>query len=128
MHLRAIADQHGCGVVDLWSMPALCDPRVWSDDRLHLTAEGHRRVALRAGQVIGVTDGVADWNEPLVSPAAAVTARAGWLAARRVDAQWARRHAVPWVQRRILGVSSGDGVLPKRPELLPFYGLLAVDG
>jgi len=26
---------------------------------------------------------------------------------------------VPWVARRVRGVSSGDGVAPKRPELLP---------
>jgi lysophospholipase L1-like esterase len=128
MHLRAIADRRGCTVVDLWSMPVLCDPRVWSDDRLHLTAEGHRRVALRACQAIGVASGVADWNAPLASPGAAVAVRAGWLAARRVDAEWARRYAAPWVRRRIRGVSSGDNVLPKRPELLPFDGLLAIDG
>src|SRR5487761_1677162 len=53
MHLRAIADRQHCAVVDLWSMPVLCDPRVWDDDRLHLTAEGHRRVALRACEAVG---------------------------------------------------------------------------
>jgi lysophospholipase L1-like esterase len=119
MHLRAIADRHGCAVVDLWSMPVLCDRRAWSDDRLHLTAEGHRRVALRACEAVGVPPG-ADWREPLPvldgMPRAAVT---GWLAARQVDARWARRYAAPWVRRRIRGVSSGDGVKPKRAELLP---------
>ena len=48
MHLRAIADRHGCHVVDLWAMSVLRDPRAWSADRLHLTPEAHRRVALRA--------------------------------------------------------------------------------
>ena len=147
MHLRAIADRHGCVTVDLWSMPVLCDPRVWSDDRLHLTAEGHRRVALRAcaavgaaagaavgpaaGAAAGETAGVeagADWNAPLPELAGPLLpGRAGWLAARQVDARWARRHAVPWMQRRIRGVSSGDGVLPKRPELLPLDELLQAE-
>jgi len=45
MHLRAIADRHQCHVVDLWSMRVLRDPRAWSADRLHLAADGHRRVA-----------------------------------------------------------------------------------
>ena len=53
MHLRAIADRHQCHVVDLWSMNVLRDPRAWSADRLHLTPDGHRRVALRACEVIG---------------------------------------------------------------------------
>ena len=42
-----------------------------------------------------------------------------WLSARRQDARWARQHAVPWASRRLRGVSSGDGIPPKRPEMLP---------
>jgi lysophospholipase L1-like esterase len=42
-----------------------------------------------------------------------------WLAARRLDARWAREYAVPWFGRRLRGVSTGDGLAPKRPELLP---------
>jgi hypothetical protein len=34
--------------------------------------------------------------------------------------RWARVHAAPWLARRVRGVSSGDGIDPKRPELLPF--------
>jgi lysophospholipase L1-like esterase len=119
MHLRAIADRYGCAVVDLWSMPVLCDRRAWSDDRLHLTAEGHRRVALRACEAVGVpSDG--DWREPLPMLGGALSpAMTGWLAARQLDARWARRYAAPWVRRRIRGVSSGDGLQPKRAELLP---------
>ena len=57
MHLRAIADARGCDLVDLWSMRALRDPRAWSPDRLHLTTEGHRRVALRTCEVLGLPVG-----------------------------------------------------------------------
>jgi hypothetical protein len=28
-------------------------------------------------------------------------------------------HAAPWLGRRIRGRSSGDGIVPKRPQLLP---------
>jgi lysophospholipase L1-like esterase len=120
MHLRAIADDYGCHLVDLWSMRVLRDPRAWSPDRLHLTSEGHRRVALRTCQVLGIP-AAEDWRAPLPAPAGAGTqARgAGWLAARRQDARWARQYAMPWVRRRLTGTSSGDGVDPKRPELLP---------
>jgi lysophospholipase L1-like esterase len=133
MHLRAIADRYDCHLVDLWSMRVLDDPREWSQDRLHLNPDGHRRVALRACEVMGV--GVdEDWREPLPprlrpeevltkttsrSRAAALSSSAGWLKARRLDARWAREYAVPWVGRRLRGVSSGDGIPPKRPEMLP---------
>jgi lysophospholipase L1-like esterase len=120
MHLRAIADARGCYLVDLWSMRFLRSPDAWSADRLHLTAQSHQRVALRASEVLGlpVTD---DWRAPFaadLAPAAGVAmTRADWLAARRQDARWAREYLAPWVKRRLHGTSSGDGVTAKRPKL-----------
>jgi len=119
MHLRAIADRRHCHLVDLWSMQVLHDPRAWSADRLHLTPDGHQRVALRACEVLGLP-AAADWREPwpATDPVTSSQARV-WLAARRMDLRWARVHAAPWVGRRLRGVSTGDGLAPKRPELLP---------
>ena len=124
MHLRGIADEHGCDLVDLWSMRALKDTRAWSPDRLHLTTEGHRQVARRACEVLGIPADE-DWRvpppgqSPPVRPPAARAGRSPWLTARRQDARWAREYAGPWLRRRLGGTSSGDGVLPKRPDLLP---------
>jgi lysophospholipase L1-like esterase len=118
-HLRVIAAQHGCDLVDLWAMAVLRDPRAWSADRLHLTPAAHHRVALRTCEVIGASVGE-DWREPW--PALDGTIAPGWsawLAARRMDLRWAQAHAAPWVARRLRGVSSGDGMAPKRPELAP---------
>jgi hypothetical protein len=113
--LREVASKHGCLHVDLWSMRVLADPREWREDRLHLAPDGHRRVALHACEVagIGVTE---DWREPL-PPDPAGSPR--WASARRQDIRWARTYAAHWVGRRLRGVSSGDGIEPKRPTLLP---------
>ena len=113
-HLRAIADRQGCHLVDLWAMPPLHDPRAWSIDRLHLSTDGHRRIALRAAEVLGLPV-AEDWREPL-PPADPVD----WATQRREDLRWTREHLLPWVGRRLRGRSSGDGVLPKRPELAPY--------
>jgi lysophospholipase L1-like esterase len=118
MNLRAIADNHRCQLVDLWSMRVLHDPRAWSPDRLHLSSAGHRRVALRTCEVLGLPV-AEDWRAPLPAGAARPEDGAGWLATRRQDARWARQYAVPWVRRRVRGTSSGDGLEPKRPELVP---------
>src|ERR1700733_16047528 len=86
MHLRAIADRHQCQLVDLWSMSVLRDPRAWSADRLHMTSEGHRRVALRACEVMG-GPGQENWREawpPLDLPSR--SAAVDWVSARRMDA------------------------------------------
>src|ERR1700677_836843 len=116
MHLRGIADDYGCDLVDLWSMRVLNDTRAWSPDRLHFAAEAHRRVALRTCEVLGIPV-TGDWRAPL--PPARGGNQERWLAARRQDARWAREYAMPWVRRRVGGASSGDGLSPKRPELLP---------
>ncbi|GAA1197278.1 lysophospholipase L1-like esterase [Kitasatospora gansuensis] len=114
-HLRAIADRNDCAVADLWSLRAVHDRRAWSEDRLHLSPEGHQRVALLAARSLGL---------PLTS---AQDPDAPWPAApelsvaeqRRENLHWAREFLVPWVGRRLRGESSGDHVEAKRPELSP---------
>ncbi|WP_406398220.1 SGNH/GDSL hydrolase family protein [Streptomyces sp. NBC_00879] len=112
-HVRAIADRYDCPVLDLWSLRSVQDRRAWDADRLHLSAEGHTRVALRAAQVLGV-EVPADPDQPWppLPPR-------GTLEVRRDDIQWAREHLVPWIGRRLRGESSGDHVEAKRPNLLP---------
>jgi lysophospholipase L1-like esterase len=112
-HVRSIADRHGCPVLDLWSLKSVQDRRAWDDDRLHLSPDGHTRVALRAAQVLGL-DVPADPDQPWPPQPPR-----GTIEVRRDDIHWAREHLVPWIGRRLRGESSGDGVRPKRPELLP---------
>ncbi len=108
-----IAQTHGCHVVNLWGMRALRDWRMWAEDRIHLTTEGHRRVALAALTALGHDTDVADWSTPL--PAQDRSTRAEEL---REHAAWVRTHAAPWVERRVRGTSSGDGREAKRPTLV----------
>jgi len=113
-HLRALAERYECVLVDLWSMEPLYDWRAWSEDRLHLSAAGHARVAGHVAELLGVP-GAPDWRAPWPP-----SERVGWFAARRADAYWLRVHVLPWVRRRLRGQSSGDGRSPKRPELSPY--------
>lgn len=113
-HIDELAARHGALVVDLYGAPALGDPRLWDVDRLHLTADGHQRVAEAVWQALGLAPEL-DWQTPL--PA---TAPPGWLSRRTADARFAREHLGPWIGRRLTGRSSGDGRPPKRPELLPY--------
>ncbi|MFD4656727.1 SGNH/GDSL hydrolase family protein [Kitasatospora sp. NPDC058444] len=112
-HMRAVADRNGCKVADLWSLRAVQDRRAWSEDRLHLSPEGHQRVALLAARSLGLRtaqDPEGAWPDARVLTPADQ---------RRENIQWAREHLLPWVGRRLRGESSGDHVEPKRPELLP---------
>ena len=110
MHLRAIADARGCALVDLWSMRFLRDPAAWSPDRIHMTAQSHQRVALRACEVLGVPVNQ-DWR---VAPAGGVAAAS---IAPVSTATWAREYLVPWVNRRLHGATADRSA--KRPALQP---------
>ncbi|WP_116245330.1 SGNH/GDSL hydrolase family protein [Nocardiopsis sp. FIRDI 009] len=113
MNVRAIADAHGCLLVDQWSMRVLTDPRAWDADRLHMSPEGHRRLALRVCEVLGVPT-ERRWDEPWPE-----REPISWTEARRDDLTWVRTSLAPWIGRRLTGRSSGDDVTAKRPELTP---------
>jgi hypothetical protein len=110
-----LADRHGALVVDLYGAPSLGDPRLWDVDRLHLTAEGHRRVAEAVWQGLGYEPEDTEWRTPLP-----LTPPPGWVARRVADVRFARHHLLPWIGRRLTGRSSGDGRSPKRPDLLAY--------
>ncbi|MFD1831051.1 MULTISPECIES: SGNH/GDSL hydrolase family protein [Streptomyces] len=111
--IDSLAAEHGALVVDLYGCEALGDPRMWADDRLHLTAEGHERVAEAVWQRLG-HEAESDWHAAL--PPAVLP---GWYARRVADLRFTRRHLLPWIGRRLTGRSSGDGLAPKRPDLAP---------
>jgi len=113
-HIWSIARRHDAHVIDLWGMAALRDWRLWAPDRIHLTPEGHRRVALNAFTALGFTAPDDGWAIPL--PPAAAISRGEWA---RANARWAREYVAPWVQRRLRGQSSGDTITAKRPTVTP---------
>ncbi|WP_262284962.1 SGNH/GDSL hydrolase family protein [Micromonospora sp. MA102] len=108
-----VAERHGAILVDLYADDTYLNPMLWSTDRLHLSAAGHRRVA---GQVLSALGVGCDEEWLMVPPHPAPTP---WLAARAADLRWAGQHLAPWIKRRLTGRSSGDLITAKRPVLGP---------
>lgn len=113
-HIWSMARRHGAYVVDLWGMRSLRDWRMWSEDRIHLTTEGHARVAQAALVGLGLTPDDPAWDDPLTPLPPTPRMRKA-----REDAAWMREHVYPWATRRLRKTSSGDRRLPKRPALTP---------
>ena len=111
--VREVAQKCGATLVDLWHDPGFRHPAMWSEDRLHLSGYGHRRVASRVLEALGQPYPPQWRDDPPSGPPTS------WLAARRADLRWMRRHLAPWVYRRLTGRSSGDTVQAKRPRLEP---------
>jgi lysophospholipase L1-like esterase len=109
---REIADTHGATLVDMWRMRDVDIAEVMDTDRMHLNAAGHQAIAMAVLDALGIEHTL----EPeQVAPRPMLT-RSAQL---RENARWTREFLVPWVHRRITGRSSGDGMSPKRPTLLP---------
>ena len=88
------------------------DPRFISDDRLHLNAEGHRRVAQAVLARLDLPHDP-DWRKKL-PPMEEITT----LESLAINLNWFYKYAIPWMGRRLRGRSSGDGRSPKYPEAI----------
>ena len=75
-------------------------------------AVGHQMIAIAALDALGIAHDL----QPIPPvPAPVLSAREQ----RAATLAWARTHLAPWVQRRVTGRSSGDGVEPKRSTFQP---------
>lgn len=100
--LRRIADRPDVVRALNWPDHELSTGGYWSDDRLHMNANGHHRVAARVLHGLG-HEPPAEWW----SPAARAGGPSGFA--------YYRQHVGPWMRRRITRTSSGDGRTPKHP-------------
>lgn len=97
--LSAIAERTGAVLIDADLHPDLGERPNWGEDLVHLSSRGHRLLAYRVGEALGVphaeTLGALDesLHEHERLP-------------RRI---WWRRHALPWMWRRVRGRTAGDG-------------------
>jgi phosphatidylinositol alpha 1,6-mannosyltransferase len=110
--LRRIAAQTGAILLDLEAMPAIGELDLWADDRVHLRSQGHRFVAYRAAEALGVPDA-----EALGELDAALHAEDEPL-----GGSWLRRDALPWVWRRVRGRTAGDGISAKHDDYVRIPG------
>lgn len=105
--LRQVAARTGAILLDLADETELARVDLWADDKVHLRSRGHRYVAYRAAEALGVphADALADLDE-----------------AFHVDedptspGSWLRRDALPWMWRRLRGRTAGDGLTAKVPD------------
>jgi lysophospholipase L1-like esterase len=110
--IREVVDTRDAVLVDNWRIREARDARLWDVDRVHLSPLGHHRAALEVLDTLGIPHP----HPPFELPDTAAVSRRARL---RTDLDWARTFVGPWAYRRFTGRSTGDGVLPKRPELTP---------
>ncbi|GAA2241200.1 SGNH/GDSL hydrolase family protein [Rarobacter faecitabidus] len=108
--LLAESKLHGhVSFVDNFNDPETRKAPYWSADRLHLNALGHRRVAARVLNGMGVTA-----EAPVAAPVAGDSSDP--LRSATAELRYYREHVLPWLTRRARRRSSGDGRVAKRGQ------------
>nr|WP_226995609.1 SGNH/GDSL hydrolase family protein [Gordonia phthalatica] len=108
--MRQISDAHGTALVDYWRIRDYDDHRLWSFDRLHMSPAGHQRMAIAVLDALGVDHALQPAEPSDTGPSVAQRGR-------RADLDWTRGFLAPWLGRRLRGVSSGDTLSPRYPEM-----------
>ena len=86
----------------------------WDIDRVHASTQGHIMFASAAAEALSLPGSNHDWAEASGSPR-----RLAFRARTYGQLRWAQEKFMPWVWRRMRGMSSADGRVPKRPRLEP---------
>jgi lysophospholipase L1-like esterase len=109
--IRSAAARHGFRLVDLYDVPSMLDPEIWSPDRIHGSTKGHILFAAAAAEALALPGSNHDWAQAsgAVQPSLRSLAHS--------QALWTQNMLMPWLWRHVRGKSEGDGRSPKRPRL-----------
>ena len=107
--IREAAASTGARLIDFAAYPVGSDPRLWSEDRFHVNAEGHARIAAALAQALGLPGTDDAWQQPLPEQGA----ESRWTRIAE-SGSWYRRHFLD----RLRSGSAVEGKChPKRPRL-----------
>ena len=114
--IRAAAEQYDFRLVDLYSAPSMRDLDTWDIDRVHASTKGHILFAAAAAEALNLPGSNHDWAETSGS-----LTRLPFKSRTYGQLRWAHEKLMPWVWRRLRGMSSADGRVPRRPNLEPLF-------
>jgi lysophospholipase L1-like esterase len=112
--IRAAAEQYDFRLVDLYNAASMRDLDTWDVDRVHASTKGHILFAAAAAEALNLPGSNHDWAEANGSPT-----RLPFKSRTYEQLRWMQEKLMPWVWRRLRGMSSADGRVPKRPNLEP---------
>lgn len=102
-----VADELGVPVLDVFGIQDFSDLVFWAQDMVHFSGHGHVAVANQAAELLDLNYRFA---QPARGPDPVTRSISETLA-------WVVRDVFPFVERRIRGVTAGDGLEPKHLKL-----------
>ncbi len=110
--IRSAAARYGFRLVDLYNAPSMRELDTWAVDRVHASTKGHILFAAAAAESLNLPDSSHDWAHASPNPT-----RRSVTGGAYEQLRWTHGSFFPWIWRRMRGLSSADGRVPKRPRL-----------
>jgi len=111
--VERVAREFGIQVIDVHGTDAFSKLCYWAEDMVHFSGHGHINVANQAAELLGL-----DYRMPQANESDMVSPPRGPIATLR----WIVVYVIPFIERRLRGTSSGDGLTPKHRRLVPYLG------
>lgn len=109
--VESVANEFDLPVIDVYRIERFRDLCFWADDMVHFSGHGHARVANQAAELLTLNYRFEELEaEKMSAPARGLAD----------TFEWVTRDVIPFFERRIRGVTSGDGMSPKWPTLEPY--------
>lgn len=109
--IERVAGELGIRVIDVHGIESFKDLCFWAEDMVHFSGHGHIKVANAAAELLGVSHRMREAAHFEMTPPSR-----GFIDTVRWFWVW----VLPFFERRIRGTSSGDGMLPKHLQLVPY--------
>lgn len=109
-----VATEFDIPLLDLYGIESFSDLCFWAEDMVHFSGHGHVRVANEAAKLLDLKYRFRE-----------ATANERSTPARGLveTIRWVRKDVIPFTQRKLRGVTSGDGLNPKSDRLEPFSAI-----
>jgi lysophospholipase L1-like esterase len=109
--IEDVAREFDLPVLDVYSIPEFSDLAFWAQDMVHFSGHGHIEVANKAAELLDLK-----YRYPRAAPG-----ELGEISRSVLETiSWIGRDVIPFFDRKMRGVTSGDGLSPKHSKLSPF--------
>ena len=112
--IERVARDLNVPIHDVHRIESLAEIRYWAEDMVHFSGPGHIMVANKAAEVLQLRYRLSELDDSEI-----------WIPKRGLigTSRWVVLHVIPFMVRRVRGVTSGDGLEPKLPMLTTYKGI-----
>ena len=112
--IERVAKELDVPIHDVHRIESFSEIRYWAEDMVHFSGPGHIKVANKAAEILKLRYRLSEFDDCEI-----------WIPKRGLigTSRWVVIHVIPFMVRRMRGVTAGDGLEPKLPELTSYRGL-----